>query len=215
MDKMEAERLKELVFQKHGKMDQKELASLLGTTESSLSKLLKGQCKRQSTEDRQRKGLATLLGVAVEDLKNTISANSQVSASDEQKDRYAIEAAIKVLKDMRQGDVQIPVVDLIWEGIHGVINDMTAPSLEMMEWLIDQLRPISCNPMLRGSRRVDAAFKNLLSSKMQEVWKYMVQRDSRVRERVLRLCMSIKNWSNKPVSEHQISKRLRSKSFSI
>ena len=51
MDKMEAERLKELVFQKHGKMDQKELASLLGMTESSLSKLLKGQCRRQSTQE--------------------------------------------------------------------------------------------------------------------------------------------------------------------
>ncbi len=213
MDKTEAERLKELVFQKHGKMDQKELASLLGTTESSLSKLLKGQCRRQSTEDRHLARFATLLGVSVEDLKKTISAFSPVSASDEQKDRDAIDAAIKVLKGMREGDVKIPVVDMIWDGIHGVINDMTSPSLDMMAWLIDQLRPISCNPMLRGSRRVDAAFKNLLSGKMKEVWKYMVQRDSRIRERVIRLCMSIKNWSNTPASEHQISKRLRTRNF--
>ena len=213
MDKMEAERLKELVFQRHGKMDQKELASLLGMTESSLSKLLKGQCRRQSTEDRHLKRFATLLGASVEDLKKTISAYSPISAFDEHKDRDAIDAAIKVLKGMRQGDVKIPVVDMIWGGIHGVINDMTSPSLEMMEWLINQLCPITCNPMLRGSRRVDAAFKNLLSTKMQEVWKYMVQSDSRGRERVLRLCKSIKDWSNKPASEHQISKRLRAKSF--
>ncbi len=215
MDKMEAERLKELVFQKHGKMDQKELASLLGTTESSLSKLLKGQCKRQSTEDRHLKKFATLLGVSVEGLKKTITAYAPVSASDEQKDRNAIEAAIKVLKGMRQGDVKIPVVDMIWDGIHGVINDMTSPSLDMMEWLIDQLCPITSNPMLRGSRHVDAAFKNLLSGKMKEVWKYMVQRDSRGRERVLRLCTSIKNWTHESASEHQISKRLRAKSSGI
>ena len=109
--------------------------------------------------------------------------------------------------------VKIPVVDMIWDGIHGVVNDMTTPSLDMMEWLVEQLRPLSCNPMLRGSRHVDVAFKNLLGGKMQAVWKCMVQSDPRGRERVLRLCMAIKNWPSKPASEHQISKRLRAKSF--
>lgn len=211
MDKIQAERLKELVLQKHGEMDQKKLASLLGITESALSKLLKGQCKRQSTEDRYLTSFATFLGMSLDSLKMAISAYAPVSAFEEQEDRDAIDAAINVLKGMRQGDVKIPVVDMIWDGIHGVVNDMTAPSLDMMEWLAEQLRPLSCNPMLRGSRHVDVAFKNLLGGKMQAVWKYMVQSDSRGRDRVLRLCEAIKNWSSPSASEHQISNRLRSK----
>ena len=213
MDEIQAERLKELVLQKHGEMGQKKLASLLGITESSLSKLLKGQCKRQSTEDRYLTSFATLLGMSLDALKMAISAYAPVSAFEEQEDRDAIDAAINVLNGMRQGDVKIPVVDMIWDGIHGVVNDMTTPSLDMMEWLVEQLRPLSCNPMLRGSRHVDVAFKNLLGGKMQAVWKCMVQSDPRGRERVLRLCMAIKNWPSKPASEHQISKRLRAKSF--
>ncbi len=211
MDEIQAERLKELVLQKHGEMDQKKLASLLGITGSSLSKLLKGQCKRQSTEDRYLTSFATLLGMSLDALKMAISAYAPVSAFEEQEDRDAIDAAINVLKGMRQGDVKIPVVDMIWDGIHGVVNDMTTPSLDMMEWLVAQLRPLSCNPMLRGSRHVDVAFKNLLGGKMQAVWKYMVQRDLKGRERVLRLCMAIKNWSVPLASEHQISNRLRAK----
>ena len=211
MDEIQAERLKELVLQKHGEMDQKKLASLLGITESSLSKLLKEQCKRQSTEDRYLTSFATFLGMSLDALKMAISAYAPVSAFEEQEDRDAIDAAINVLKGMRQGDVKIPVVDMIWDGIHGVVNDMTTPSLDMMEWLVAQLRPLSCNPMLRGSRHVDVAFKNLLGGKMQAVWKYMVQRDLKGRERVLRLCTSITNWSSPPASEHQISNRLRTK----
>ncbi len=211
MDEIQAERLKELVLQKHGEMGQKKLASLLGITESSLSKLLKGQCKRQSTEDRYLTSFATLLGMSLDALKKAISAYAPVSAPEEEEDREAIGAAINVLKGMRQGDVKIPVVDMIWDGIHGVVNDMTAPSLDMMEWLVEQLRPLSCNPALRGSRHVDIAFKNLMSGKMQDVWKYMLQSDSKGRERVLRLCKSIANWSNPAASEHQISNRLRAK----
>lgn len=211
MDEIQAERLKELVLQKHGEMDQKKLAALLGITEPSLSKLLKGQCKRQSTEDRYLTSFGTLLGMSLDALKKAISAYAPVSAPEEEEDREAIGAAIDVLKGMRQEDVKIPVVDMIWDGIYGVVNDMTAPSLDMMEWLVEQLRPLSCNPALRGSRHVDIAFKNLLSGKMQDVWKYMVQSDSKGRERVLRLCKSIANWSNPAASEHQISNRLRAK----
>ena len=211
MDEIQAERLKELVLQKHGEMDQNKLAALLGITEPSLSKLLKGQCKRQSTEDRYLTSFGTLLGMSLDALKKAISAYAPVSAPEEEEDREAIGAAIDVLKGMRQEDVKIPVVDMIWDGIYGVVNDMTAPSLDMMEWLVEQLRPLSCNPALRGSRHVDIAFKNLLSGKMQDVWKYMVQSESRGRERVLRLCKAIKNWSNPTASEHQISNRLRAK----
>lgn len=213
MDEIQAERLEELVLQKHGEMDRKKLASLLGITESSLSKFLNGQFKRQSTEDRYLTKFATLLGMSLDTLKKAISAYAPVSAPEEEEDREAIGAAIDVLKGMRQGDVNIPIVDMIWDGIHGVVNDMRAPSLEMMEWLVEQLRPLSCTPALRGSRHVDIAFKNLLSGKMQEVWKYMVQSDSRGRERVLRLCKSLTNWSSPTVSEHQISNRLKAKTF--
>ena len=211
MEKVDASRLMELLFQKLGKMDHKRVASLLGITESSLSKFLKGQCKRQSTSDRYLSGFAALLGMSLVELKKRITSYSSVLAFEEDEDRHAIAGAFEALKSMEAGEVQVPVVDMIWDGIYGVVRDMSTPSLEMMEWLAMELQPLTSTPKLCGSRRIDFLFKNLLSDKMREVWKYILQRKSKGRERVMKLSQSIVNWPISPVAGHQISKKLTAK----
>ena len=212
MNEVQAERLRELLIQKHGVMDQKKLAAMLCMTESSLTKFLKGHCKRQRTEDQNLSRFAMLLGMTLVELKAALIARSPVSAFEEENDRSAIEDAIRVLKNMQGGDVQFAVVDLIWDGVYSVVSDMVSPSLEMMEFLVEEITPLLDNPRLRGTRNIKHAFMELLLGKMQHIWKCIL-RDSESRRRVLEVYSAIETNSKACEKGHQISSRFGMKNW--
>lgn len=199
MTKSQLARLREIIGQRCESRSLKDLAGRIGVSPASLTKFLKGQRPRKEGEYLQK--IASVLGMPVRELGELVRAYYEVSAVEEEADQRAIEDALRVLVEP---GVQNAVADILWEGIYGIVSDMIAPSLSMMEFLVCRLFPILSSGRLRGTLRMDLAFQKLLLRKMESVWKFSLLGDES-RKRVFELNKTIMSGAEEYENRHRIS----------